>query len=204
MAIYGTTPDASTSTKGKIQLAGDLAGTASTPTLNKYQIVTSSTRPAAPSNGWMIYETDTNLVWTYNSANAEWRGPAIEHGQGSYVNISPLSSGTGNLYITTVPSDYNVRILSWQVGVTPSVTGASFFTVSLKTDNAAAVKTVLTLASFTTSAFTINQWNRSTITSFSNNPINKTTQFVLYVDAVATGAPGNNYFSNLIRMCLVS
>lgn len=34
-------------------------------------IVTSSTRPASPSEGWVIYETDTNREWTYNGT--AWR-----------------------------------------------------------------------------------------------------------------------------------
>lgn len=50
MPLYGTTPDATTSTKGKIQLAGVLAGTASSPTIRGW-------------DGWQ----DANESWSYSS-----------------------------------------------------------------------------------------------------------------------------------------
>ena len=49
-------------------LAGDLGGTAAAPTLKTFQIVTSGTRPGSPSEGWRIYETDTNLNYQYNGS----------------------------------------------------------------------------------------------------------------------------------------
>lgn len=86
MAIYGTTSDATTSTKGKIQLAGDLAGTAAAPTLKTYQICTSGTRPGSPSEGWIIYETDTDAVYVYSGSD--------------WVQIGPITSG----YTTFTPT----------------------------------------------------------------------------------------------------
>ena len=37
-----------------------------------YTICTSSTRPASPNDGRMIYETDTNLIYVYNNDTPSW------------------------------------------------------------------------------------------------------------------------------------
>src|SRR3990167_9144142 len=47
--------------------------------LNIYKIVTSSTRPGSPATGWIIYETDTNLLLVYNSS-------------GKWVEVYPKSA----------------------------------------------------------------------------------------------------------------
>lgn len=90
-------PDATTSTKGIVRLAGDLDGTASLPTVVK---INGTSVPSAPStNGILVATSSTTSVWSliydgYVASNAAIAGTKISPNFGSQ-NIVTLGSITG-------------------------------------------------------------------------------------------------------------
>jgi hypothetical protein len=120
-------------------------------------VCTSTTRPASPYEGFVIYETDTDRVLVWN--NSAWVDPSTgKSGRSGLVQIVPTVSGTGasvtnndvvltnatDPYITCFTSDFsNYRILfdvtamsngtaaPWLFrlanGTTPNTTAANYF-----------------------------------------------------------------------------
>lgn len=100
-------------------------------------------------------------------------------------------------YICGMPATMGLLLTQWRPTILVAGTnnGSNYWTIALKsvTDG-----TVGTHASFTTAAMTANTRERpATIESFTNNPIaNGDTQ--LYLEMIATGAPGTLYFGNYL------
>lgn len=74
MPIYGTTPDATTGTKGKIQLAGDLSGTAALPTIGAGKVTQAmlDTNAGGIGAAWASFTPSWANVTVGNGTNTGW------------------------------------------------------------------------------------------------------------------------------------
>lgn len=82
---------------------------------DRYIICTSSTRPPAPYDGLMIYETDTNLLYVYDAASPAWRVVGLLPLQQTTVvqgSVGGNNDTTSATYITWSPA-LTVTIPSW-------------------------------------------------------------------------------------------
>ena len=108
VSLSGVTPDATTLTKGKIQLAGDLAGTAASPTVLTHSVkrqndtTNTTTAGARTETGWgaMQFSTTANQISEAVTFNTAFVGRPI-------VLISP-GGDTGNVPIVYGDGDANV------------------------------------------------------------------------------------------------
>lgn len=141
----GATPDATTIAKGKVQLAGDLAGTAASPTVAKVQgIAVSNTAPTG--TGQVLTSTSTTAAaWTTPSAGfadpTTTKGDLIIHGSSTtrigigidgQVLTADSTQTTGAKWAT--PSSAPVTSVAGKTGV---VTLAESDITNLSTDLAA-------------------------------------------------------------------
>lgn len=166
-------------------------------------ICTSTTRPSSPVNGLVIYETNTNMTWTGDGNR--WCGPVYDIPMAAYTQINPQSAGTVYPFISALPTDYGVKLLRWTMGITQSASsGANYWTVTLQQDIQLG-GAIVVLGTWVTSALTINVWNMNSVTTFTNKSILTAAESgTLYVKAVASGTPGNTYFTTNMRVQLVS
>jgi len=121
----GTVSDASTSTKGLVQLAGNLAGTAASPSVTGIRGVTVS--PSAPSTGQVLTATSSSAAsWSALSASSLGALTAANNlsdvasaatartnlGLGTAATISATTAGdlTGTLPAPTVAAVRGVRV----------------------------------------------------------------------------------------------
>lgn len=79
-------------------------GRTSNPTSN-YTICTSSTRPASPSTGIMIYETDTGFVLVYDGSSWENISPIIPHTEAQSFVPGGTRTTTSSSYANWTASD---------------------------------------------------------------------------------------------------
>lgn len=96
MGIYGTTPDATTTTKGKIQLAGNLSGTASSPTV--VNVPVSSGGTGLTSKYWARAYRSTNqnisdITGTKVQFNAVTQDASNFYDESTNYRFTPLKSG---------------------------------------------------------------------------------------------------------------
>ncbi len=116
----GTAPDATTSSKGIVQLAGDLGGTATTPTvtaaggLKNLTTAVSTTNATAPTSG--------QVLWATNGNTAIWQ--AMPRTFGWYINDAiSVGDGQGPIYRL----DANATILGFDTNAKqPPATAATF------------------------------------------------------------------------------
>lgn len=116
----GTAPDATTGTKGVIQLAGDLGGTATAPTvtaaggLKNLTTTVSTTAATAPASG--------QVLWANNGTTATWK--AMPRTFGWYINDTvTVGDGQGPIYRL----DASSYILAVDINVKqPPATTATF------------------------------------------------------------------------------
>lgn len=93
-------PDATTTSKGKVQLAGDLAGTSASPT-----VVGIQARPVsstAPTDGQALVWDQTNTTWkpgTVSSGSGYVQGDGIA--KMTVGSTQPISPAVGDVWITT-------------------------------------------------------------------------------------------------------
>jgi len=113
---------------------------------------------------------------------------------GGASDTSPLSVTGAIPYAATV--DRNFTLKSWANGVLVAGTndGSNYWTIELwLTSNTGG--SAVSLASFDTSAFSPNGWERLSTTTFSTSAITTTAANVLYIRGLKTGSPGNLYIS---------
>lgn len=93
-------------------------------------VVTSTTRPASPTNGMLIYETDTRLLLVYDITYVDWVPPgtsanAIYAATGTVGVI--LKVGSANLATATIPAATYPRIVNLNGGCLMYQTAGSAF-----------------------------------------------------------------------------
>jgi hypothetical protein len=121
LANAGTPADATTSTKGIVQLAGDLAGTAAAPTVVGIQ--TRAVASTAPSNGQSL---------TWNSGTSQWVPATVGGGAG----VTFITSSNVNTALTASSTNYQIVIGSTPgqrltlPDATTLSTGTDFFLVN--------------------------------------------------------------------------
>lgn len=127
-ASAGSTPDATTTTKGVVQLSGDLDGTATSPTvtaaggLKTSSTTVSTTAASAPASGQFLRAN--------NGTTATWQ--AMPRMFGWYLDgVLVVGDGQGPIYRI----DANVTILAFDISckIAPVTTGATF---DVETSNA--------------------------------------------------------------------
>ncbi len=123
----GTAPDATTSSKGIVQLTGDLAGTATTPTVSASAGLKSATTTvttsasAAPSSGQFLRAT--------NSTTASWQ--ALPRTFGWYFNDEiAVGDGQGPIYRL----DANAAIVAFDVNAKQPPASTAEFDIQITTD----------------------------------------------------------------------
>jgi hypothetical protein len=102
-ASGGTPPDATTTSKGIIQLAGDLGGTAASPTVNRPKVTAgafSSGPPGSPADGdiWVALSVDANgTAWQfrYNAGSASTYKWEFIGGAPSNISYTPSTGMAG-------------------------------------------------------------------------------------------------------------
>lgn len=100
---FQSLPDASTTVKGKVQLAGDLGGTATSPTVVGAQASAITGTALAGT-----YRFNTQVITT----NATQTGAIIKEGW-SYITAS---SGTSQTLAITFPTAFPTSIIQMQIG----------------------------------------------------------------------------------------
>lgn len=92
-------------------------------------IVTSSTRPGAPSEGQIIYETDTNLYYGWNGSSWTGIGGGAAGGGADQVFYENDTNVTANYTITSGKNAGSFGPVTIDSGVTVTVPSGSVWTV---------------------------------------------------------------------------
>lgn len=108
----------------------------------KQGVCTSTTRPAAPFEGQMIYETDTDKVLVYNGSawyanwNTAWglvaSGSATSNGSISTTEAVQVTAST----FTAVANRY-YKITYYEPIITPAAGAGNYITLNIRLTNAA-------------------------------------------------------------------
>jgi hypothetical protein len=110
---------------------------------------------------------------------------------GVYTQISPLTATGSAPYAASI--DRSMTLAKWTQDyfIAGTSDGSNYWTVQLIIADVNNTGTVI--ASFTTGGTATVTWGRSTITSFSVNPVT-TSYYNMFIYLTKTGAPGNIYF----------
>jgi hypothetical protein len=91
--------------------------------------VTSSTRPGSPTEGQIIYETDTNLYYGYNGSNWVAVGGGAKGGGTDDIFFENGQTVTTNYTITTSKNALTAGPVSINSGITVTIPSGSVWTV---------------------------------------------------------------------------
>lgn len=91
MPLHGTTPDATASVKGKVQLAGDLGGTAALPTVDGFAAWTTHTPQVDQGASANIAKTVNYSKYTQYGKTIIWTGKVTVSAGGTGAAAATLS-----------------------------------------------------------------------------------------------------------------
>lgn len=95
-------------------------------------VVTSSTRPNSPSDGLMIYETDTDRIAVYDGSSWVYKTPNVFPKTGMVLNVASTTKTDTQVFNTTTFTD----ITGLSVSITPSASSSKILVAVNVTANA--------------------------------------------------------------------
>lgn len=149
-------------------------------------VCTSSTRPASPFEGQVIYETDTDLVQVYNGSGWYSLGRVVPSTSGTVLQV--VSTHKTDTFTTTSTTYTDITGLS--ATITPTSTNSKIFVMShLMGDTSAAEATTVQLVRGSTAignaAASGNRTvSMTTVSTFETNRPSSTSFF--YLDSPST------------------
>lgn len=176
----GTAPDATASSKGIVQLAGDLGGTADSPTvtaaggLKNLTTTVSTTAATAPTSG--------QVLWASNGSTATWK--AMPRTFGWYINDAvSVGDGQGPIYRL----DANSTVLAFDINAKQPPATTATFDIQITTNPASGFSSIFSsLPSIATGAYV------GTAGTFSTTNLNAGVYIRFCVVSAGTDGSGNN------------